>query len=40
MSTGLIILLVVTAIVVGITIALYFLGKRAEKKKAEQLTLF
>ena len=36
MSTGLIILLVVTAIVVGITIALYFLGKRAEKKKAEQ----
>lgn len=36
MSTGLIILLVVTAIVVAITIALYFLGKRAEKKKAEQ----
>ena len=36
MSTGLIILLVVTALVVGITIALYFLGKRAEKKKAEQ----
>ena len=36
MSTGLIILLVVTAIVFGITIALYFLGKRAEKKKAEQ----
>ncbi len=36
MSTGLIILLVVTAIVVAITIALYFLGKKAEAKKAEQ----
>ena len=36
MSTGLIILLIVTAIVVGITIALYFLGKKAEAKKAEQ----
>lgn len=36
MSTGLIILLIVTAIVVAITIALYFLGKKAEAKKAEQ----
>ena len=36
MSTGLIILLVVTAIVVAITIALYFLRKKAEAKKAEQ----
>ncbi|MCR5053278.1 MAG: hypothetical protein K6A69_00365 [Lachnospiraceae bacterium] len=31
-----IILLIVTVVIVGITIALYFLGKRAEKKKAEQ----
>lgn len=36
MSTGLIILLVVTAIVVAITIGLYFLGKKAEAKKEEQ----
>lgn len=33
---GTIILLIVTAIVIGITIALYFLGKRADKKRAEQ----
>ncbi|MBQ1547836.1 MAG: hypothetical protein IIZ61_05530 [Lachnospiraceae bacterium] len=31
-----IVLLIITAIVVGLTIALYFLGKKAEKKRAEQ----
>jgi len=36
MNTLTIVLLIVTVIVVGITVALYFLGKRAEKKRAEQ----
>lgn len=36
MNTFTLILLIITAVIVGITIALYFLGKRAEKKKAEQ----
>lgn len=31
-----IVLLVITAVVIGITIALYFLGKKAEARKAEQ----
>jgi len=36
MPTFTIVLLIITAIVVGITIALYFVGKKQEKKKAEQ----
>ena len=31
-----IVLLVITAVVIGITVALYFLGKKAEARKAEQ----
>lgn len=36
MSTGWIILIVVLVILVALTIGLYFLGKRAEKKQEEQ----
>lgn len=36
MPTFAIVLLIVTIVIIGITVALYFLGKRAEKKKAEQ----
>lgn len=36
MNTGLIILIVVLVVLIGITIGLYFLGKKAEAKKAEQ----
>jgi hypothetical protein len=36
MPTFTIVLLIITAIVVAATIALYFLGKRAEKKRDEQ----
>ena len=31
-----IVLLIITAVVIGITVALYFVGKKAEKRKAEQ----
>ena len=31
-----IVLLVITAVVIGITVALYFVGKKAEQRKAEQ----
>ena len=34
--TATIIIIVVTVIVVALTIGLYFMGKRAEKRKAEQ----
>ncbi len=36
MSTGLIILIVVLVVLIGLTIGMYFLGKKAEKRKAEQ----
>ena len=36
MPTFTIVLLVITAIIVGFTIFLYFLGKRADKKRVEQ----
>lgn len=36
MSTGLIIMLVILVILVGACVALYFFGKKAEKKQAEQ----
>ena len=36
MNTFTIVLLVITVVVIGVTIALYFLGKRAEAKRAEQ----
>lgn len=36
MPTFTIVLLIITAIVIAATIGLYFLGKRAEKKQAEQ----
>ena len=36
MSTGLIILLVILVILIGACVALYFFGKKAEKKQAEQ----
>ena len=36
MSTGFIVLIVVLVVLVAVMIGLYFLGKRAEKKQAEQ----
>lgn len=36
MSTGLIIMLVILVILIGACVALYFFGKKAEKKQAEQ----
>lgn len=36
MSTGWIIFIIVTVVLVGIVIALYFLGKKAQKKQDEQ----
>lgn len=36
MKTGTIVLIVILCIVVGIIVALYFLGKKAQKKQAEQ----
>ncbi len=36
MPTFAIVLLIITIVIIGITVGLYFLGKRAEKKKAEQ----
>lgn len=36
MSTGTIVLLVILVILIGVLIALYFLGKKAEKRQAEQ----
>ncbi len=36
MSTGLIILIVILVVLIALIIALYFLGKKAEAKKAEQ----
>ena len=36
MSTGTIVLLVILGILVGLTIVFYFVGKRLEKKQAEQ----
>ena len=36
MSTGWIIFIVVTVVLIGIVIALYFLGKKAQKKQDEQ----
>ena len=39
MKTGTIILLVILALLVGACVALYFLGKKAQKKQAEQQEL-
>ena len=39
MKTGTIILLVILALIVGACVALYFLGKKAQKKQAEQQEL-
>ena len=36
MSTGMIIFLVVLVVLIGICVGLYFFGKKAEKKQAEQ----
>ena len=36
MSTGTIVLLVILVVLIGATIALYFMGKKAQKKKEEQ----
>lgn len=36
MSTGWIVTIVILVVMVGIAVALYFLGKRAQKKQAEQ----
>ena len=36
MSTGWIVTIVILVLMVGIAVALYFLGKRAQKKQAEQ----
>lgn len=36
MSTGIIIFLVVLVVLIGICVGLYFFGKKAEKKQAEQ----
>ncbi len=36
MSTGWIIAIIVTAVLIGLFVALYFLGKKAEKRQAEQ----
>ncbi len=36
MSTGWIIFIIVTVVLIGIVIALYFLGKKAQKKQDEQ----
>lgn len=36
MSTGLIILIVILVVLIALLVALYFLGKKAEAKKAEQ----
>lgn len=36
MSTGTIVLLVILLVLIGATIALYFMGKKAQKKKEEQ----
>ena len=36
MSTGWIVTIVILVVMIGIAVALYFLGKRAQKKQAEQ----
>ena len=36
MSTGWIVTIVILVVIIGIAVALYFLGKRAQKKQAEQ----
>ena len=36
MDTGMIVLIVILGILIGLTIAFYFLGRRMEKKQAEQ----
>ena len=39
MSTGWIVTIVLLVILIGVAVALYFLGKRAQKKQAEQPAL-
>ena len=39
MSTGWIITIIIIAVLIGIVVALYFLGKKAQKKQAEQQVL-
>ena len=36
MKTGTIVLLVILAVLIGITVALYFLGRRLQKRQEEQ----
>ena len=36
MNTGLIIMIIVLVVLAGLAVALYFLGKRAQKKQEEQ----